>query len=259
MHIYIYGSFLSHKKYDSVLARIETRLTDLGLNGKISRLGAMNNAKSMVENEIKRGAKTITAVGNDILVNQVINALAESEKFKLHKAAIPFGIIPIGRDNNFIAEALGIPSEEEACNVLSARRIEKLDLGLANNTYFISSASITNQGTTIEMDKDYAIEILEDGEVSVVNLATAERPMPEGAVINPKDGQLELFIRTEKSKGFLKGKESGASIFSLKKLTILNNKKYPLILDNSIKLQTPVNLSILKQKLSIIVGKIRGF
>ena len=58
MHVYIYDSFLGHKKFDNTLARIETRLTDLGLNGKISRMGAMKNIQSTVSNELKRGAKT---------------------------------------------------------------------------------------------------------------------------------------------------------------------------------------------------------
>ena len=38
MHVYIYDSFLNHKKFEKIIARIETRVTDLGLNGKINRL-----------------------------------------------------------------------------------------------------------------------------------------------------------------------------------------------------------------------------
>ncbi len=34
MHVYVYDSFLNQKKYDRILARLETRITDLGLNGK---------------------------------------------------------------------------------------------------------------------------------------------------------------------------------------------------------------------------------
>ncbi|MCK4553680.1 hypothetical protein KAU19_01815, partial [Candidatus Parcubacteria bacterium] len=64
MHIYIYDSYVNQKKYDKVLARIETRITDLGLNGKISRLGLMKNIPDLVYNELKRGVKTIIAVGN---------------------------------------------------------------------------------------------------------------------------------------------------------------------------------------------------
>ena len=38
---------------------MEIRLTDLGLNGKIIRLGGIKNIKGTIQNEIKLGAKTI--------------------------------------------------------------------------------------------------------------------------------------------------------------------------------------------------------
>ena len=265
MHVYIYDSFLNHKKYSGTLARIETRLTDLGLNGKISRLGAMKNIQSAVENELKRGAKTIIAVGSDRTVNRVISAMAGASQIISAgsgvRQSVPLGIIPIGKDNNFIAESLGVSMEEEACDILSGRRIEKLDLGQANNSFFLSDASIANKGTVIEMDKTYSIEIMDEGEVNVVNLAAARKPKPANAKFNPQDGILELFIRTEKKKGFLKlaNAEIGESIFSLKKLTIHNNKNRPLILDGSTEIPTPAQISVIKQKLNIIVGKNRNF
>lgn len=261
MHIYIYDSFLSHKKYNGILARIETRLTDLGLNGKISRLGVMKNVRSAVENELKRGAKTIIAVGNDQTVNQVIGAMAGADAGSGTGGSVPLGIIPIGKNNNFIAKALGINPEEEACDILSGRRIEKLDLARVNDSFFLSDASIANEGTVIEMDKTYSIEILDEGEINVVNLAVANKPKPDNAKFNPQDGILELFIRTKKKKGFLKlsGAETGESIFSLKKLTIRNNKNHPLILDGSTEINTPAQINVLKQKLRMIVGRERNF
>lgn len=258
MHVYIYDSFLGHKKFDNTLARIETRLTDLGLNGKISRMGAMKNIQSTVNNELKRGAKTIVAVGNDGTVNQVMSAMAG---FNEIKNSIPLGIIPIGDSNNFIADSLGIEPEEAACDILSSRRIENIDLGKANDSFFITNASITSSDTTIEMDKSYSIEIIDDGEVNVVNLGTSDKTKPTNAKFNPQDGILELFIRTKKKKGFLKlsGTETGESVFSLKKLKIHNSKNRQLILDGSIKINVPAEIKVLKKKLNIIVGKKRSF
>ena len=124
MNIFIYDSFLNQKKYDRLLARVETRITDLGLNGKISRLSPTRNVSETITNELKRGAKTIIAVGNNKTINQIINSLAGSQA--------PLGIIPIGEDNNDIAKSLGIESIEAACDILSARLLVKIDLGLAN-------------------------------------------------------------------------------------------------------------------------------
>jgi diacylglycerol kinase family enzyme len=259
MHVYIYDSFLAHKKYDRVLATIETRITDLGLNGKIDRLGPMKNIKSMVENEIKRGVKTIVAVGNDHTVNEVINAITAFDRLKLYKN-VPLGIIPIGKENNVIAESLGINGEEDACNILSARRIEELDLGLANNRFFLLEAAIASQGTTIEINQTYSIEIMDKGEISIINLPNKNLASNK-ASFSPQDGILELLIRTKKSGGFLKigGEKIGESVFSLKKLAVHNNKNQPIILDGCVEIPAPAEISVIREKIKIIVGKERNF
>lgn len=260
MHVYIYDSFLAHKKYDKVLATIETRITDLGLNGKIDRLGPMKNIKNMVENEIKRGAKTIVAVGNDRTVNEVMNVITSLKDLKLYNNSAPLGIIPIGKENNNIAESLGIGQEEEACNILAARRIEKLDLGLANNRFFLLNATIASQGTTIEINQTYSIEIMDKGEISVINLPDKNLDSNK-AKFDPRDGIIELLIRVKKSSGFLKigGEKIGESVFSLKKLAIHNNKNYPVVLDGCVEIPAPAEISVMKEKIKIIVGKERSF
>lgn len=77
MYIYIYDSFVNHKKYEKVLARIETRITDLGLNGKIVRIGIMTSVHDVVENELRKGANTIIAVGNNGIFSQALNSIAK--------------------------------------------------------------------------------------------------------------------------------------------------------------------------------------
>jgi diacylglycerol kinase family enzyme len=260
MHVYIYDSFLNKKRYDNTLARVETRLTDLGLNGKIARLGPMKNIKSIVENELKRGAKTIVAVGNDQTVSQVINTMAGAEQIKMPKNSAPLGIIPIGK-NNYISSSLGIELEELSCDILAARRIEKVDLCLANNNFFISNATIPSEGTILEINKTYSIEITGEGEISIINMPTYNKPLPSSAKYSPSDGIFELFIKTKTKGGFFKinAGKVGESIFSLKRLTIINSNNYPAILDDVLEVATPVEISILKQKLNVIVGKERSF
>ncbi len=259
MHIYLYDTFVGQKKFDSVLARIETRTTDLGLNGKIVRMGVMNSVAETVANEIKKGAKTITAVGNNALVNKAINAIAGLSAKNVLAKNVPLGIIPVGKKDNTIAEYLGIPSEEAACDILSARRIEKLDLGKANDLYFLTYATITSLGTTIDIDQNYSIEIKGTGDISVVNLPT-DIKMPPGSKSNALDGVLELCIKTSGARKFLpiSPQQNSASIFSFNKLSIIN-KNHPLIIDNSISVKTPVVLSLAKEKINVIVGKNRNF
>ncbi|OGF25735.1 hypothetical protein A2303_07090 [Candidatus Falkowbacteria bacterium RIFOXYB2_FULL_47_14] len=259
MHIYIYDSYVNEKRFNSIIARVETRITDLGLNGKIIRLGIMSSLYDSIENELIKGAKTIIAVGNNSLLNQVINSVARLTALNSVNKNIPIGFIPVGNKDNEIADHLGISINEEACDILSARRVQKLDLGLINNYYFLTQATITTEGTTIEIDKNYSIEILEKGEVGVVNLPI-NVDLPDNIKSNAKDGVLELYIKTKNTKKFLPistGKPN-QSVFSFKKLKI-TNPKHSVLIDNSIKITTPVNITIANEKINLIVGKNRSF
>ncbi len=249
MNIFIYDSFLNQKKYDRLLARVETRITDLGLNGKISRLSPTRNVSETITSELKRGAKTIIAVGNNKTINQIINSLAGSQ--------VPLGIIPIGEDNNDIAKSLGIESIEAACDILSARLLVKLDLGLANQTYFLSNVSINNQGTVIDMNKNYTIETAEKGLIYVFNLIGEQIKLPPKIKFIPDDGLLELVVNTYGNKNFFT-RQDHQSVFKIKKITI-HNLKHQLILDGAIPLSAPAEITVVKKHLNIIVGKNRNF
>ena len=257
MHIYIYDSYLSDKKYDKILANIETRITDLGLNGKIIRLSVMKNANSAISDEIKRGAKTIIAVGNDKTINEITNVLANIGVDNYTGANIVFGIIPIGEKYNYISSVFGIQDYENACEILSARRIEKINIAQAGNKYFLSNALISGQGTILEISKNYSIEIIGNGEVNIINLPILEN-VPKNMKSNPSDGVLELCIEARSKKTFFgKSKKLSSSFLSLKKISIMGDKK--LLLDNSIEVNLPVEVSVLKRKLNVIVGKERKF
>jgi hypothetical protein len=253
MHVYIYDEYINNRRYDNLIALIETRLTDLGLNGKIIRMGVMKNVADVVDNEIKRGAKTFIAVGNDTTVSQIANAIIKTEVECQTSVDAPLGIIPIGENNNDLASAFGVPVGVEACTILASRRIENIDVGQANNKFFISSAFIKAEGTTIDMEKDFSIEVLEKGEINIINLPYKELKH----IANPQDNQLELLISTRKKEGILKSTTS-QSVFSLKKVHILNSSE-SLILDKTLKVSCPAEIKVLKNKLKIIVGKDRSF
>jgi len=250
MHSYIYDSFLNQKKYDRVLAQIETRLTDLGLNGKICRLSIMKNVKEAVADELDHGTKTIVAVGNNLTVNRIVNALPAFD--------VPIGIIPIEEEKNSIAKSLGILNELQACEILSARRITKIDLILANNHYIISNTRIPNQGTILEISKNYTIEINDPGQVKIINLPPLKYVSAIEEKINPQDGVFELVIEAGRRKKLFDQPQKNQSVFLLKK-AVINNKKCPVLLDDCLELNAPVTFGIVKQKLKVIVGKTRKF
>ncbi|RLC36381.1 hypothetical protein DRH27_05320, partial [Candidatus Falkowbacteria bacterium] len=218
-----------------------------------------NSIFDTIENELKKGAKTIIAVGNNQTYNQTINALVRQYTLNSVYKKIPLGFIPVGNKNNEIADYLGYTSEEASCGILSARRIQKLDLAQANNIFFLSQAVITTVNTTLEIDKNYTIEINESGEIAVINLPAMQK-LPLEINSNAKDGILELFIKSNKTKKYLPLNlgQTNQSIFSFKKLRIINPSSQ-VVLDSSIKLQTPVAISISNFKINLIVGKNRQF
>ncbi len=247
MNIYIYDDYLNKGKYSRVLNRVEIRLTDLGLNGKIIRLGAIKNIRDVIQNEIKNGAKTIIAVGNNQTVNKIIGSVIDNELYGFFQKNILFSIIPIGDDNS-IAESLGIKKEEEACNILLARRVKKIDIGIVNNYYFLNKATIESQDSVIEINNDYSLEPQEKGIVSVFNLKSAAND-DKNIKVNPIDGKLDIYIKT---------RNKDTSFLSVDKIKI-TNKNYPLILDNIIEIKTPAEISIVSGKLNVVVGKDRSF
>lgn len=259
MYIYIYDNFVNQKKYDSVLAKIETRITDLGLNGKIVRLGIMSSFSDTIRNEVKKGAKTLVVVGNDKTLNNAVNILAKISAENNLNISLPLGFIPIGKKDNLIAPFLGLDFEENACDMLSARRIERLDLGLANNNHFLTSAVISTAGTIIEIDKTYSIEISESGEINIINLPTAE-DISEKLNINAKDNSLDLYIKTKPSGKIFSAFKNNCeqSLFSFQKIKI-SNSKTPMNIDYSTEISCPVQIELAKEKIDLIVGKNRSF
>jgi len=244
MHVYIYDDYLSKSKYTRAINRLEIRLTDLGLNGKIIRLGGIKNIKGTVQHEIKLGAKTIVAVGNNQTVNKIIGAIIDADLLgEINKKPL-LGIIPIGDDNS-IAASFGIKNYEEACNILLARRIERIDLGLVGNYYFLNHASLESLGTSITID-DYTLEITEKGEVRIINLLSDPK---ERIRSNPHDGKLDILIKTRKKD---------ESIITVKKLMI-HNPQEKLIVDDVVEVSTPAEVGIMKDKVSVIVGRDRLF
>ncbi len=259
MHVYIYDTFISDKKYSSEAAKIETRITDLGLNGKIIRLGTVSSVYNAVENEVKKGAKTIVAVGDNRILSQTINAMARINASESIGSAIPLGFIPVGKKDNFLAEFLGTGMTEVACDVLSQRRIETLDLGQANDNYFLFTAAVSTEATTVEIDENYTIEIKEAGEIDVVNLPVGISLPPE-AKTSPADGVLELIIKTKQGKRLLPMRGSGesSSVFSFNRLRI-SNQHHPVLIDGAQELKCPVDIRLAPVKINLIVGKDRKF
>lgn len=259
MHYYIFDQFLADKKYQSTLNKIEVRLTDLGINGKIEKLTILKSFSESVNEIVKRGAETIVAVGNDSTISKIISLLP--------KLNITLGIIPIGSDNE-IAKKLGIPEGEAACDILSARLTENIDLGKANNYYFISHLKLpANKEVFLDCGSYNIRPIDEDSQISICNFdieMQGNYSKNKKHNCNPKDGMLDaIFSQVSRPKSFFNifnNKFSESSVFPFKKVKIKCNKEcLPAIADGHTTIKTPITVEVVPKKLKIIVGKNRMF
>ena len=243
MYVYIYDDYLNKGRYNKAINRMEIRLTDLALNGKIIRLSGIKNIKSAIQNEIRLGAKTIVAVGNNQTVNKIIGAIIEADIYSDFQKNTLLGLIPIGSDNS-IANSFGIKNEEDACNILLARRIKKIDLGLVGDYYFLNEAEVQGKGTIINLDS-YSIEPQEKGTIKIINLLSSTDNHIDS---NPHDGLLDVYISSRKRDN---------TLLRLDKFDIVS--EHNILVDGVIEVKTPATVSVAKNKLNIIVGKNRSF
>ncbi len=244
MNLFVYDDFLNKSRYNRVLNKIEIRLTDLGLNGKIIRLGSIKNTSSLIQQEVRNGAKNIIAVGNNFTANKVVSALIDNNLSDLFLKDVLFSLIPVG-DNQSIARSLGIEKEEEACNIILARRIEKINIGLAGKHYFINKAEIKKSNILLDFN-NFKID------VPVKNTTTIYNLNDNSALLNKN-----IIFDSNKIKLFITNKSGDLSYFQTDEISI--NGENLLILDNSISISLPKKISLLKGRLNVIVGKNRLF
>ncbi len=249
MYYYIYDSFLNDRKYDRILARIENRLANFEINGKITKLTKLKSIEENILDELKSGVKNIIVAGDDNTLLKIINIAADYEAI--------FGMIPLGECLD-IAKMLGLPYGEEACEILSSRKIEIIDLGKINQRYFISGVNLGSGDMEIICDGSYKITPIKS-EVRVLNICSSAAD--DKKYFNPKDGFLEIVVSHNKtfSEKLLKRETVGQSIFPIKQAVIQSKKPFTVASDKETILKTPLEISIAPKKLKIVVGKDRMF
>lgn len=256
MHYYLYDTFLADKKYEKVIDRIKTRLLDLEIQGKHERLSLLKSIDELIVDEVKRGATSIIVVGNDKMFLKVVDAAAKNN--------VSLGLIPVG-ENNFLAECLGLPLDEAACDVIAARKIVNFDLGKIKNQYFFSNVKIIKNLDRLNIQKDnFKIVPRADCEsVEVVNFYLPsenddyERKMRKSSA---QDERLELVIKRKGRKRRWFGRSDKPQIDSLiqgSEFEIKSFEYLPALMDDFRVIKTPIKVEIEPAKLKVIVGKNR--
>ena len=245
-YAYIYADYLKGGKYEKIVRAVENRLTDLGISGRIHRLSQFKNLEELIDEDLKRGITTIVVIGDDKIVKDAINAIAGSRAI--------LGIIPLGGENK-IASLLGIPEGEAACDVLSQRILNRLDVGKINSKIFFSRLYINSHRIPIVCDGQYEISA-QGGDVIVFNsnLDSNEKTLPS---VNPKDGRFEILVKPKQSLGvkFFGKKETQESLFFAKKLRMESQAAFSIFVDGKKNFYKNVDVEIVPAALKVIVGK----
>jgi len=252
MYLYVYDAFVQDRRYEKEIQKVENRLTDLGIAGKIIRLGLFRRADDFIRDEVKRGgATTVVAVGNDTTVRQIIDVVADTK--------VVLGIIPFG-PNNRIANLLGIPEGEAACDILSARIVETLDTGLVNNKRFICDVTIPAIKAEINCEGNYRITPQGRGTIEVRNLFSPPAGQ-KGPISNPLDGCLEVVIQVvaKDSKLAFWRTTQGESVIPLRTFEIKTTEPITALMDGVPIEGSRFDFSVASQALKVITGKNRAF
>lgn len=256
-YLYLYDSFVRESPYKDVMRIVEKRFVDFGLSGKVIRITPFTNCRSLIEDELRYGVKTVVIVGNDETVAKVMSRAADLEMI--------FGMVPVGKKGNNLAESLGIPLNEEACNILAARKIELVDYGVINNQrFFLTSLHIKNARLRVTCDNTFVVKAdKENMELAVSNLLPSSIQGASEGLLHPQDGRLEVIIRPQISSmisGFFnRHAYSKPSVFAFRRLLVSAARPFVLTADGRETQESSVEVTVAVKKLKIIVGKKRRF
>lgn len=250
MYLYIYDDFIQDKRFEKDVLQIENRLTDLGIEGKIARLALFRDAEEMIRDELRRKVTTVVAVGNDQTVRKVLDVVAEHN--------VTFGLIPIGTPN-VLARVLGIPSGVGACDVLSARIVETIDIGTVNGRRFITGVSVPHFKAQLTCEGAFRITPQKTGELEVCNIALGGG---DQAPANPRDGKLEAVLKVAMPSGWfgwLGKKRIGTSVVPAHSIAIRSEQPIRVYADGEQMEGTRFDIGIEPLTLKVITGRARLF
>lgn len=268
MYCYIYDKIASESKYKRLVSDIENRLTDLGLQGEIERVTPIRTISSCIELSAGRKCTTLVIVGDDDSFSKAITCAVNM--------GVIIGFIPLRQ--GVISEMLGIPRGVSACEILSKRKIEKVDLGKVENSYFLTTAEVSTRknstknifgvasdsfvkDTTVKINIDSKFDV--SASVAGIRIVNMDPMSPSSYAIS--DGLLNLVIIPKedyaiKDRAFKKGEWSAVNAkteIAFKRASVFGPRALKVSVDGRGITKLPVNIEVAHQKLNVIVGSKR--
>ncbi|MEK7496936.1 MAG: diacylglycerol kinase family protein [Patescibacteria group bacterium] len=251
-YFYLYDNFLQDRAYATQLIRLENILTDLSLQGRVGRLSLLKSIRDLISGAVRDGASTLVAVGNDDTLSRLIEVAADFKK-------ITVGFIPLGTKNQTLAKLLGIPLGILACQTLSNRLIQTIDLGKINGQFWWQKIEGVGE---FKITIDQKSQITLTGKQNIVIGNFGDLILNDNNFLfNPQDNLLEIIASYQSTKKWWKKSATNSlSILPAKnlKLTALGDNIL-LKVDSFKTVKTPAIIAIAPEKIRLIVGKKRIF
>lgn len=251
MYFYFYDKLVQDKKYEAVLMKIETRLIDQGINGRIEKLSIFKNARALVEDAIKKGAQTIVAVGDDRTFATIVNIVAPYN--------VTLGFIPIAEGSRF-ARVLGMESGDAACEALSRRLCENVDLGHVQDFYFIGALrAAVGAPLQLRCDNQYTVQTTQHtNTVEIMNMGDV---LGSARLFPAHDKKLTVVIAPEVGGGFFSRRKRdihSETVLTAKQIEVTSlGETATLAADDVATFNTPCTVEVVPHALKVIVGRDR--
>jgi YegS/Rv2252/BmrU family lipid kinase len=130
----IYNSVAGQSKFKYFLDTVIEKFMHAGYEVSIFRAGKKTNLYDYIK-DIKEDTYGIIVAGGDGTINRVLNVMMKND------IKVPLGIIPAGTSNDF-ARHIKMPTNISKCiDKILAGNIQEVDVGLANDKYFINVCS----------------------------------------------------------------------------------------------------------------------
>lgn len=150
----IYNSVAGQSKFKYFLDTIIEKFMQSGVEVSVFRAGKKTNLYEYLKDCEEEGVYGIVVAGGDGTINRVVNVMMKNNM------KTPLGIIPAGTSNDF-AKHIKMPHNFSECiDRILTGNIQPVDVGLANDKYFINVCSaglFTNASQKVDANLKNAI------------------------------------------------------------------------------------------------------
>lgn len=280
VYFYLFDQYTDKPKFAKETDLIKLKLADLGIITDKARATPIRQVEILAREILTtKRYKNIIAVGNDKTAHLVINEILRS------KENVNFGFIPEG--DSQIAPLFGLPRGAASCEVISARRIKKIDVGKLDHSFFLTvleiypqtnkernlwnfilNKFISNKKTEVEIEfKDQNENQSEFKITAPIEKIIIANLLPKKfrkeieknyknlkINISPYDGLLDVFIFAKR-----KNKKPSLSIFQAKTIYLKSRQPLLCFVDGQKNKRLSGDIGIKPKTLNIFVGKNREF